>query len=75
VTMWKSHTSQPRKWPRINPASLVPKSVFFESSINSSSEEIQSSTSSIQQASEFGKDRYKKSEVRANLQSVFDGAF
>jgi hypothetical protein len=71
----ESHALWLRKRARINPASLVPKSVFIESFINSSNEEIQSSTSSIQQVPEFGKHRYEKGEVKVNLQSVFDGAF
>ncbi len=49
------HALQLRKWQRINPAYLVSESVFIESSLNGSCEEIQFSTSSIQQASEFGK--------------------
>jgi hypothetical protein len=65
-----SHALRPRKRARINPASLVPKSVFIESSINGSSKEIQSSTSSIKQVPEFEKCRYNKGEVKVNLQSV-----
>ncbi len=64
-----------RKRTRINPAFLVPKSIFIESSINSSSKEIQSSTSTIKQVPEFEKCRYDKGEVIVDLQSVFDGAF
>jgi hypothetical protein len=71
----ESHALWLRKRERINPASLVPKSVFIESSINSSSKEIHSSTSSIQQVPEFGKCWYKDSVVIVKLQSVFDGAF
>ncbi len=70
------HDSQPRKRVRMNKASLVPKSVFIESSINGSSEEIQSSTLSIEQVPEFERCMYNKNgEVIVNLQSVFDGAF
>jgi hypothetical protein len=61
-----SHALRPRKRARINPASLVPKSV----SINGSSKEIQSSTSSIKQVPESEKCRYNKGEVKVNLQSV-----
>ncbi len=64
-----------RKRTRINPAFLVPKSIFIESSINSSSKEIQSSTSTIKQVPEFEKCRCDKGEVIVDLQSVFDGAF
>jgi hypothetical protein len=73
----ESQALQQRKRARINQLSLwlLPKSVFIESSINGSSEEIQSSTSSVQQVPEFGKHIYKKGEVRVNIQSVFDGAF
>ena len=46
-----SHASRPRKRARKNPPSLLPKSVFIESSINGSSEEMQSSTSSIRETS------------------------
>jgi hypothetical protein len=49
--------------------------VFIESSINGSSEEIQSSTSSIEQVPEFERCRYNEGEVIVNLQSVFHGAF
>jgi hypothetical protein len=43
---------------------------------NGSSEEMQSSTSSIKQVPEFERCRYNKNgEVIVNLQSVFDGAF
>jgi hypothetical protein len=69
------HALQPRKRERINPASLVPKSVSIESSINDSSEEIHSSTSSVQQVPEFGKHKYKDCVVIVKLQLVFDGAF
>jgi hypothetical protein len=71
----ESHALLPRKRARINPPSLLPKSVFIESSINGSSEEIQSSTSSIEQVPEFVRWRYNKGEVIVNLQSFFDGAF
>jgi hypothetical protein len=71
----ESHASRSRRRARINPASLVPNSVFIESSINGSSEEIQSSTSSVKQVPEFKKCRYNKGELIVNLQSVFDGAF
>jgi hypothetical protein len=64
-----------KKRERINPASLVPKSVSIESSINDSSEEIHSSTSSVQQVPEFGKHKYKDCVVIVKLQLVFDGAF
>jgi hypothetical protein len=68
----ESQASQPRKRARINPVSLLPISVFITSSINGSSKEIQSSTSSVQQVPAFGKHRYKKGEVRVNLQKVFE---
>jgi hypothetical protein len=64
----ESHNSWPRKRARINPVSLVPKSVFIQSSINGSSEEIHPSTSSVQQVPDFKKCMYKKGEVRVNLQ-------
>jgi hypothetical protein len=64
----ESHASRPRKRPRKNPPSLLPKSVFVESSINGSSKEIQSSTSSIEQVPEFERCRYNKGEVIVNLQ-------
>ena len=44
-----SHVSWPRKRARKNPLWLLPKSVFIESSINGSSEKMQSSTLSIEQ--------------------------
>jgi hypothetical protein len=68
------HDSQPRKRVRTNKASLVPKSVFIESSINSS-EEISSSTSSVLQVPEFGEHKCKDGVVIVKLQSVFDGGF
>jgi hypothetical protein len=71
-----SHASWPRKRARINPETWVPKSVFIESSINGSSDKIQSSTSSVKQVlPEFEKCRYNEGEVIVNLQSVLDGAF
>jgi hypothetical protein len=71
-----SHASWPRKRAQKNLPSLLPKSVFIESSINGSSEEMQSSTSSIKQVPEFERCRYNKNgEVIVNLQSIFDGAF
>jgi hypothetical protein len=44
----ESPASWLRKWPRINPASLALISVFIESFINGSNEEIQCSGSSLQ---------------------------
>jgi hypothetical protein len=71
-----SHASRPRKRAQKNPPSLLPKSVFIELSINGSSEEMQSSTSSIKQVPEFERCRYNKNgELIVNLQSIFDGAF
>jgi hypothetical protein len=71
-----SHASRPRKRAQKNPPSLLPKSVFIESSINDSSEEMQSSTSSIKQVPEFERCRYNENgEVIVNLQLIFDGAF
>jgi hypothetical protein len=71
-----SDASQPRKRAQKNPPSLLPKSVFIESSIKGSSEEMQSSTSSIKQVPEFERCRYNKNgELIVNLQSIFDGAF
>jgi hypothetical protein len=52
----ESHALWPRKRARINPLSLLPKSVFIESSINGSSKEIQISTLLAKQAPEFKKD-------------------
>jgi hypothetical protein len=58
---------------RKDPPSLLPKSVFIASSINGSSEEMQSSTLSVKQ---FERYTYNENgEVIVNLQSVFDGAF
>jgi hypothetical protein len=71
-----SHASRPRKRAQKNPLSLLPKSVFIESSINGSSEEMQSSTSSIKQVPEVERCRYNENgEVIVNLQSIFHGAF
>jgi hypothetical protein len=71
-----SHASRPRKRAQKDPPSLLPKSVFIKSSINGSSEEMHSSTSSIKQLPEFERCTYNKNgEVIVNLQSVFDGAF
>jgi hypothetical protein len=70
-----SHATQPSKRARKDPPSLLPKSVFIELSINGSSEEMQSYTSSIKQLPEFERCTYNKNgEVIVNLQSVFDGA-
>ncbi len=69
------HDSLPRKRVRMNKASLVPKSVFIESSINSSSEEIPSSTSSVLQVPEFGERKCKDGVVKVQLWSVFHCAF
>ena len=69
------YDSWPRKRVRMNNASLVPKTVFIESSINSSSEEIPSFTSSVLQVPEFGEHKCKDSVVIVKLWSVFDGAF
>ena len=65
------HDSWPRKRVRMNKASLVPKSVFIESSINGSSEEIPSSTSSVLQVPEFGECKCKDGVVIVELRSVF----
>jgi hypothetical protein len=71
-----SHASRPRKRARKDPPSLLPKSVFIESSINGSSEEMQSSTSSVKQLPEFERCTYNENgEVIVNLESVFDGTF
>jgi hypothetical protein len=59
----------------MNKASLVPKLVFIESSINSSSEEIPSSTSSDLQVPEFGELKCKDGVMIVQLWSVFHGAF
>jgi hypothetical protein len=53
---FESHASRARKRAWKNQLSLLPKSVFIELSINGSSEEIQSSTSSVKQVPEFEKD-------------------
>jgi hypothetical protein len=71
-----SHASWPRKRAQKDSSSLLPKSVFTESSINGSSEEMQSSTLSIKQLPEFERCTYNKNgEVIVNLQSDFEGAF
>jgi hypothetical protein len=59
----------------MNKVSLVPKSVFIESSINSSSEEIPSSTSSVLHEPEFEERKCKDGVVIVELWSVFHGAF
>jgi hypothetical protein len=64
VTMWNL-MPHGQEWSRINPVSLVPKLAFIESSINDCNKENQSSTSSIQQASEFG--NVGKRQVRWDL--------
>jgi hypothetical protein len=66
-----SHASLPRKRAWKNPPSLLPKFVFIESSINGSSEEMQSSTSSIKQVPEFERCRFNKNgEVIVNMGSA-----
>jgi hypothetical protein len=71
-----SHASRLSNRARKDPPSLLPKSVFIESSINGSSEEMQSYTSSIKQLPEFEKCPYNENgEVIVNLQSDFYGAF
>jgi hypothetical protein len=50
---------------------LLPKSVFIESSINGSREEMQSSTSSVKQVPEFERCRYNENgEVIVHKSSV-----
>ncbi len=71
----ESPAYRPRTRPRKNSTLLLPKSVFIESSINGSCEEIQFCTSSVEQVPEFERCRYKKGEVIVNLQSVFHGVF
>jgi hypothetical protein len=71
-----SHASRPSKRAWKDPPSVLPKSVFIESSIHGSSEETQSYTSSVTQLPEFERCTYNKNgEVIVNLQSVFDGVF
>ena len=67
------HTSKRR---RIDTPSLVPKSVFIESSINNSSDHIPSFNDSSVEAAEFGERVHgSDGEVTADLKSVFEGAF
>jgi hypothetical protein len=71
-----SHASRPSKRAWKDPQSLLPKSVFIESSINGSSEEMQSYTLSVKQLPEFERCTYNKNgEVIVILQSVFVGVF
>jgi hypothetical protein len=50
----ESHALHPSKKARIGKGSLVPKSVFIESSINSSIDDMPSFNASIKELTEFG---------------------
>jgi len=68
--------ARPRKKARsTNKALLVPKSVFIESSITSSNDDMPSFSGSMEEVQEFGKRIYKDGEVIVDLKSVFDITF
>jgi hypothetical protein len=71
----ESHALHPSKKARIGKGSLVPKSVFVESFINSSIDDTPFFNASIKELMEFGQCTLKNGEVLIDLQSVFDTAF
>ena len=71
----ESHAPRPSKKARLGKGSLVPKSVFIESSIDSSIDDTPSFNDSIKELTEFGKRTLKNGEVLIDLKSVFATAF
>jgi len=65
----------PTKRARCGEPTAVPKSVFVEESISSSSDGIQSSHGSMTEVSEFSKNRFKNGKVMVNLHATLDQAF
>ena len=80
VDSLESHSLRPSKKARLGKGLLVPKSVFIESSIDSSSIDNTSSfndsfNDSIKEVTEFGQRTLKNGQVLIDLKSVFETAF
>jgi hypothetical protein len=71
----ESYAICPTKKARVGKGSLVPKSVFIESSIHSSIDDTASINASIKELPEFGQRTLKNGEILINLKSIFDTAF
>jgi hypothetical protein len=71
----ESYGVHPTKKARVGKGSLVPKSVFIESSIHSSMDDMASSNASITELPEFGQRTLKNGYILINLKSIFDTAF
>jgi hypothetical protein len=71
----KSYAICPTKKARVGKGSLVPKSVFIESSIHSSIDDTASFNASIKELPEFGQRTLKNGEILINLKSIFNTAF
>jgi hypothetical protein len=71
----ESYAVRPTKKARVGKGSLVPKSVFIESSIHSSMDDTASSNASITELLEFGQRTLKNGYILIDLKSIFDTAF
>ena len=71
----ESYAIRPTKKARVGKGSLVPKSVFIESSINSSIDDTASFNASIKELPEFGQRTLKNGDILIDLKSIFDTAF
>ncbi len=71
----ESYAIHPTKKARVGKASLVPKSVFIESSIHSSMDDTASSNASITELPEVGQRTLKNGYIVIDLKSIFDTAF
>jgi hypothetical protein len=71
----ESYAIHPTKKARVGKGSLVPKSVFIESSIHSSNDDTASFNASIKELPEFRQRTSKIGYIVIDLQSIFDTAF
>jgi hypothetical protein len=71
----ESYAIHPTKKARVGKGSLVPKSVFIESSIHSSNNDMASFNASIKELPEFRHCTLKNGDILIDLQSIFDTAF
>jgi hypothetical protein len=71
----ESYAVCPTKKARVGKGSLVPKSVFIESSIDSSIDDMASFNASIKELPEFGQRTLKNGDILIDLKSIFDTAF
>jgi hypothetical protein len=75
VSELESYTICPTKKARVGKGSLVAKSVFIESSIDSSIDDMASFNASIKELPEFGQRTLKNGDILIDLKSIFDTAF